>query len=176
MVVVKQGISLIDAVSRLVEHCYLTQRMPTPWAQSFTAVLQLMCLPLRVRIAVSNMFKLCSPVGSDLIVQIQVAYISSYWSIRGNLYLPKSCLARCVSSQQWDKIAFKLFKWILLVAGVWASFWSMTFWPPQEYLTQFKTSLTVNSVLVLSETVLVEATQVCKWHDFFVFFVMNLYA
>ena len=41
--------------------------LTTPWAQSFTAVLQLMFLPLRVRIVVSNMFKLCSPVGSDLI-------------------------------------------------------------------------------------------------------------
>lgn len=59
---------------------------------------------IEVKVVVSNMFKLCSPVQFDSQVQNQVAYISSCWSIWGNVYLRNSCLAHSVSSQRWDKL------------------------------------------------------------------------
>ena len=107
------GVSLIGGVSRLVGHWLLFDViwldesfsvLTTPWALSFTVVLQMISLPLKSKIVFSNMFKLCSPVQFDSQVQNQVAYISSCWSIWGNVYLRNSCLAHSVSSQRWDKL------------------------------------------------------------------------
>ena len=77
---------------------------------------------IEVKIVVSNIFKLCSPVRFDSQVQNQVAYISSCWSIWGNVYLRNSCLAHSVSSQRWDKNCFSNswsgFSWLQDVVGV----------------------------------------------------------
>ena len=164
------GVSLIGGVSRLVGHWLLFDViwldasfsvLTTPWAPSFTVVLQMISLPLKSKIVFSNMFKLyiklCSPVQFDSQVQNQVAYISSCY-----VHLRNSCLAHSVSSQRWDKIAFKLLKWILLVAGCCRSASERLMknlaiarieTMMQLYLTQFKTSLSVKSGPVLSETV-----------------------
>lgn len=120
------GVSLIGGVSRLVGHWLLFDViwldasfsvLTTPWAPSFTVVLQMISLPLKSKLlfqTYSNYVALY-----DLIAKFKTKLptfhrVTSIW---GNVYLRNSCLAHSVSSQRWDKIAFKLLKWILLVAG-----------------------------------------------------------
>lgn len=144
----------------IVIWCYLTRRILLRSDHSLSTELYssvaIDLSSIEVKIVVSNIFKLCSPVRFDSQVQNQVAYISSCWSIWGNVYLRNSCLAHSVSSQRWDKIAFKLLKWILQECFREANekFGATRIETMMQlYLTQFKTSLSVKSGLVLSETV-----------------------
>lgn len=121
------GVSLIGGVSRLVGHCYLMlfdsmnpSPLTTPWALSFTVVLQLISLPLKSKL----LFQTCSNYVAlyNLIAKFKTK-LPTFHRVG-----PSEGMCICGTAVwlivslhndeiNWDKIAFKLLKWILLVAG-----------------------------------------------------------